>query len=92
MLQASSSDFNGSDVTAADLVKQADELIGQANQTNAGPGSSLLGGFVLLFVLIVMALMTYLIKKGRGGESVLRAFGVPLIIGSAVFFGSGWLF
>ena len=70
----------------AELQQEAQVLIDQAHQTDASsPAADFLSMSVLLFVLIVMGLMTYLMKIGREGESVLRAFGIPLIIGAAVF-------
>jgi hypothetical protein len=72
--------------SAADLSQEADALISQAQQTDAAPSKvDALSISVLTFVLIIVGLMTYLIRIGRNGESVLRAFGVPMIIGAAVF-------
>lgn len=70
----------------AELRKEADALVSQAQQTDAAPPKvDALSLSVLTFVLIIVGLMTYLIRIGRNGESVLRAFGVPMIIGAAVF-------
>ena len=70
----------------AELRKEADALVSQAQQTDAAPPKvDALSLSVLVFVLIIVGLMTYLIRIGRNGGSVLRALGVPMIIGAAVF-------
>jgi hypothetical protein len=50
-----------------------------------GPGSQTLSVYMLGFGLVVLVLMTYLIGvKDKGGETLLRSFGVTLIITAAV--------
>lgn len=72
--------------TPAQLRSEADALVTQADETNAAsPTANTLSISVLVFVLLIVGIMTYLIRAGRKADDVLRALGVPMIIGAAVF-------
>jgi hypothetical protein len=75
------------DLTALDEQASAlKESIGQHLSTAGGPGSNFLSISLLAFGLAVLILMTYLIGvKNKGGETLLRSFGITLIITAAVF-------
>jgi hypothetical protein len=81
------------DLTALDEQASAlKESIGQHLSTagdvglQEGPGSNVLSVSLLAFGLAVLILMTYLIGvKNKGGETLLRSFGITLIVTAAVF-------
>jgi len=73
-------------LTNSCLVQSTADVLAADKDIAAGNRTVFLSIALLLFAVILLILMTYLIaNKEKSAESVLRSFGIMLIITSAVF-------